>query len=73
MKGLEENEDKISRLMKSVSELESLSLTSTLLEELGERMSTREPSALERMTTLLSHRIVRIISVVEPLSELWIC
>jgi len=50
--------------MGSISELESLSST---LEELGERMSTWEPSALERMTTLLSHGIVRVVPVIEPL------
>ena len=50
------------------SELESPSSVSSTLEELGERMSTLESSALERMTTLLSHRIVWVVSVVEPLS-----
>ena len=58
--------------MESISELESLSLTSTLLEELGERASTGEPSALERMAALLSHRIIRVISVIEPLPEFWV-
>jgi hypothetical protein len=59
--------------MESVSELESVSssMMPSALEELGERMSTSEPSALERMTTLLSHRIVRVISIVEPLSQFW--
>ena len=64
--GSEENGGK--SLMESVSKLESLSLASTLLEELAKRMSAREPSALERMTTLLGHRIVRVIPVVKPLS-----
>ena len=53
--------------MESMGKLE-FSLPSTLLEELGERMSTRKPSALERVATLLSHRIVRVIPVVKPLS-----
>jgi len=51
--------------MESVSELESLSST---LEELGKRMSTCVPSTLERMTPLLSHRVIRVVPVVEPLS-----
>jgi len=55
--------------MESVSKLESVSsvVTSTL-EELGERMSTSGSSALERMTALLSRRIVRVVSIIEPLS-----
>lgn len=54
-------------LMEIVSELEpvSSSVMPSALEEMGERMST---SALERMATLLSHRIVRVVSVIEPLS-----
>lgn len=56
-------------LMESISKLDLLSLASTLLEELGERMPTGEPSTLERMTTLLSHRIVRVIPVVKPLPQ----
>ena len=59
----------IRRLLESISELESISsVMSSTLEELGERMSTGEPSALERMAALLSHRIVRVIPIVEPLS-----
>ena len=59
---------KIRRLMESVSELESLSsVMPSPLEEMSERISTLEPSALERLTTLLSHRIVRVVSIVESL------
>lgn len=58
--------------MESICKLDSLSLASTLLEELGERMSTVEPSALERMSTLLGHRIVRVIPIVKPLSQFWV-
>ena len=56
--------------MESVSELElvSSSLMPSTLEEMGEWMSAGEPSALERMATLLSHGIVRIVSIIEPLS-----
>lgn len=50
------------------SELESLSST---LEELSERMSAWEPSALERMATLLSRGIVRIVSIIKALSQFW--
>lgn len=67
--GFQGKRGKVKRLMEPVTELESLFLTSTLLEELGERMSTGEPSALERMATLLSHGIVWIITIVEPLSQ----
>lgn len=66
MKGSEE--DMIRGLMEPISKLESLSLASALLEELGERMSARETSTLERLTTLLGHRIVRVIPIVKPLS-----
>lgn len=62
-----EDSGKIRRLMESISELESISST---LEKLGERMSAGEPSTLERLATLLSHRIVRVVSIVEPLSQL---
>lgn len=61
-------QDKRRKLIESVSELESLSVMTSTLEEVGERVSTWEPSALERLTALLSHRIVRVVSVVEPLS-----
>ena len=55
--------------MESVSELESVSsVMPSTLEEMGEWMSSWEPSALEWMTTLLSHGIVRVVSIVEPLS-----
>lgn len=59
--------------MESISELESVSsVMSSTLEELSERMSAGESSALMRMTTLLSHRVVRVVSVVEPLSQFWV-
>lgn len=62
----------IMNLMESISKLESFSLASTLLEELGEWMTTRETSALEGMTTLLGHWIVRVIPIVKPLSQFWV-
>ena len=67
--GFRGTQGEIKRLVESVTELESVSsmMSSTLLEELGERMST---GALERLAALLSHRIVGIISVVESLSQL---
>ena len=60
--------------MESVSELElvSSSVMPSTLEEMGKRMSAGEPSALEWLTTLLSHRIVRVVSIIEPLSQLWV-
>lgn len=56
--------------MESVSELESVSsMMPSTLEELRERVSAREPSALERVTTLLGRWIIRIVSIIEPLSQ----
>jgi len=55
--------------MGSVSELEPVSsVMPSTLEEMGEWVLAGEPSTLGWVTALLSHRIVRVVSVIEPLS-----
>jgi hypothetical protein len=58
----------MSALVRKV-ELETGATTAGLLEKLSEWMAPRLKATGERMTALLSHRIIWILAIVEPLAQ----